>query len=370
MKWTATTIVFFLSGTSILPTATAINGIRARASTHHEKEESANEFSKRLLQPIDDEDTMLVSTTAIDAASDLASAIAIVENNDDNDDRQLLSPGSMTWDMEDAKSQSQHPHHDSKASRSSSKKGGLTIGTLLNWFGNNDNNDSNNNKDVDILNFDNNDIDFNVNLNINTGTGTEAETPSTTLTSSTTSTNVCPVGGLPGTPEGEQCVSSLADDKNKDCLSETPIALGETICGTSSTYFDSARNLTSDVDKFRFTANGGTVIASLKADFPASVTLFRNGGALPPGVPGGNALIQDWCVLGEFNGQSSLNAPTDILLFGDLIFFDFEPGDYTLIVKVLLESLNPNFNEVLPNLDCVSGNPGSYTLTLTDTTNE
>ena len=244
MKWTATTIVFFLSGTSILPTAMAINGIRARSITHHEKEESAVEFSKRLLQPIDDEDTMLVSTTAVDAEADLSSSIAIVENNDD---RQLLSPGSMTWDMEDAKSQSQHPHHDSKASRSSSKKGGL-IGDVLNWFGNNDNND-NNVLDIDI----DIDIDF---LNVNIDKGTEAEgEEDVTVTSSTTPTNVCPLGGLPlpGTPEGEECVSSLADDSNKDCLSETPIALGETICGIASMFLVSENVPMGDVDKFRFT---------------------------------------------------------------------------------------------------------------------
>ena len=65
MKWTATTIVFFLTGTSIVPTVTAINGIRARASTHRDEKESAVEFSKRLLQPVN-EDMMSISTAAID----------------------------------------------------------------------------------------------------------------------------------------------------------------------------------------------------------------------------------------------------------------------------------------------------------------
>ena len=62
-KWTATAIVFFLAGTSIVPTVMATNAIRARASTHHDKKGVGRwEFSKRLLQPVD-EDMMSISLT-------------------------------------------------------------------------------------------------------------------------------------------------------------------------------------------------------------------------------------------------------------------------------------------------------------------
>ena len=49
------------------------------------------------------------------------------------------------------------------------------------------------------------------------------------------------------TPEGEECVSTQAGDKNKDCNSETPIVLGETICGISSTYFREDGSARSDI---------------------------------------------------------------------------------------------------------------------------
>ena len=314
MKWTATTIVSFLAGTSIVPTVTAINGIRARASTHHDEKELAVEFSKRLLQPVN-EDMMSISTAAVDAAADLAAAI--VEYNDDGQ----LSVGSA---MEEAKS----------------------------WFGNIDNNVA----DVDIL-----DLDINLIVNIDKGTEGEEDEDVTVTSSSTTSTNVCPLGGLPlpGTPEGEECVSTQAGDKNKDCNSETPIALGETICGISSTYFNEGGSARSDIDRFRFTVDASTnsVSINLKASFQASVSLSSNGDL---GEPPSET---DKCVLVFLTGaEASGIGPSDITAVADSLL----PGDYTLEVSV--RTMPATTTPVITNLDCAGGNEGLYTLTLTDTT--
>ena len=85
------------------------------------------------------------------------------------------------------------------------------------------------------------------------------------------------------TDEGEPCVSSRAEDINPGCdgIPGAPgsfgtISFGETIQGTTSTFFDGDNQVPgSDSDQFKFFHRGGSISATLETSFGCALRCYH-----------------------------------------------------------------------------------------------
>ena len=120
-----------------------------------------------------------------------------------------------------------------------------------------------------------------------------------------------------GTPEGEECVSTQAGDKNKDCNSETPIVFrGDNLWNIFNLF--QRGWISKEQHRFRFTVEASTTSVSinLKASFQALVCRCLVMVILVQGT--------DRCVLVFVTGAEASGIGRCRCLL---------PGDYTLCCK-------------------------------------